>query len=238
MYKYFTIYKITNKKNNKFYIGMHRTNNINDGYMGSGKLIRRAFNKYGLDNFIKEILYVFDNEEAMILKEKELVKIGSLSYNMNEGGKGGFGFINALGLNRGSNNVMNSNIEAKTRCIENGKKTRKENKVFYDEISRKNISISHKNRLGIKDPIHGEKMKIIIKEVWSRPGVREKIRDAKSFWFEIITPEGYVTKTNRLKEFCNINQIPYISLYSASKRNLSISKGKAKGWKCRQIIAP
>ena len=78
---------------------MHQTKNINDGYMGSGKLIKRAIEKYGVENFIKEILHVFDNELDMRNKEKELVVLSENSYNLLEGGKGGFGFINSKGLN-------------------------------------------------------------------------------------------------------------------------------------------
>ena len=91
---FYTIYKITNKSNNKYYIGMHQTKNINDGYMGSGKLIKRAIQKYGIENFIKEIIYVFDNELDMRNKEKELVVLTEMSYNLCDGGKGGFGYIN------------------------------------------------------------------------------------------------------------------------------------------------
>ena len=96
---FFTIYKITNKINYKFYIGKHKTNNLNDGYMGSGKLIRRAIEKYGLDNFEKTILHIFDNEKDMNDKEKELVLLSEESYNLCPGGQGGFGFINNNSLN-------------------------------------------------------------------------------------------------------------------------------------------
>ena len=44
MYHYF--YKITNKLNNHYYYGIHSTDNLNDGYMGSGRKLRRAINKY------------------------------------------------------------------------------------------------------------------------------------------------------------------------------------------------
>ena len=33
---FYTIYKITNKTNGKFYIGLHETKDLLDGYMGSG----------------------------------------------------------------------------------------------------------------------------------------------------------------------------------------------------------
>lgn len=90
----YTIYKVTNNINGKYYIGKHQTKDLNDGYMGSGKLIRRAIEKYGMENFTKEILFIFDNEEEMNAKEKALVNINEMSYNLCEGGKGGFGYIN------------------------------------------------------------------------------------------------------------------------------------------------
>lgn len=96
---FYTIYKVTNKINGKYYIGMHKTEDLNDDYMGSGKLIRRSIKKYGIENFSKEILYIFDNEKDMKDKEKELVVISENSYNLLEGGLGGFGYINRTGKN-------------------------------------------------------------------------------------------------------------------------------------------
>ena len=70
---YHLVYKIVNTKNGKIYIGKHSTKNPYDNYMGSGKLINQAIQKYGIDNFIKEILYCFTNEKEAFLKEAEIV---------------------------------------------------------------------------------------------------------------------------------------------------------------------
>lgn len=92
---HFIVYKITNTLNQKYYIGKHQTTDLNDGYMGSGKLLKRAIIKYGIQSFIKEILFDFDNEAEMNDKEKELVVISEDTYNLCPGGKGGWGYINS-----------------------------------------------------------------------------------------------------------------------------------------------
>jgi len=90
----YTIYKIINLINNKEYTGVHITEDVNDTYMGSGKLIKIAINKYGLSNFSKEILYNYNNKDDMFNKELELVNEEYVkrrdTYNMKCGGSGGF----------------------------------------------------------------------------------------------------------------------------------------------------
>lgn len=91
--KHNLIYLIVNLKNGKIYVGCHSTNEINDNYMGSGKLIKLAIKKYGRDKFRKIILYDFDNRKDMLKKENELIDIEFISgenvYNMIPGGGGG-----------------------------------------------------------------------------------------------------------------------------------------------------
>jgi hypothetical protein len=91
---FYTIYKITNKINGKYYIGAHKTFDLNDDYMGSGIVIKRAIKKYGLESFKKKILFIFNTPDEMWDKENELVIIGKESYNIKCGGEGGFDYVN------------------------------------------------------------------------------------------------------------------------------------------------
>lgn len=76
--KYHYLYKITNLINGKCYYGIHSTDNLDDGYMGSGILITKAISKYGKENFSKEILSFYNNRRELINAEKEYVTINEV----------------------------------------------------------------------------------------------------------------------------------------------------------------
>lgn len=87
------IYKTTNTLTNKIYIGYHHSDDIeNDKYLGSGDAIMRAVRQYGKDNFIREILFEFDNQDDAYTKERELVNENFVknrdTYNITIGGRG------------------------------------------------------------------------------------------------------------------------------------------------------
>jgi hypothetical protein len=116
---FYTIYKITNQIDGKFYIGSHKTKDLNDDYMGSGKYLRHAQEKYGIENFTKEVLFVFDTPEQMYAKEAEIVNEDFLAtentYNLKVGGFGGWDYIN--------NSENRSELVKIHRWLEAGRKT-------------------------------------------------------------------------------------------------------------------
>ena len=86
------VYLTTNNVNGKKYVGM--TNGNKKDYMGSGVLIKQAFERYGKENFSKQILMECESEEE--LREAEEFFIAELNaveepsfYNLHEGGRGG-----------------------------------------------------------------------------------------------------------------------------------------------------
>lgn len=71
--KYFGLYKITNLANGKMYIGQHVTSDLDDGYMGSGLWIKNAVRKYGPENFRKEWLGFYEDQEELNYMERVFV---------------------------------------------------------------------------------------------------------------------------------------------------------------------
>jgi hypothetical protein len=132
---FYIIYKTKNKINDRFYIGYHKTTNLDDDYLGSGIAIKEAIQKYGRSNFEREILYVFPTREEAIIKEMEIVNEEFINdpqtYNIKIGGDGGWEYVNEkLNLlpeykNRFKENTRNGIIKS----ISEGK---------YDESFRKN----------------------------------------------------------------------------------------------------
>lgn len=101
--QYHYIYKTTNLKNEKFYVGMHSTDNLNDGYLGSGIRLRRSIRRNGIENFKIEYLEFFDNRKDLSDRESQLVNEDLLKdpLCMNLVYGGGGGFISPEGVKKG-----------------------------------------------------------------------------------------------------------------------------------------
>lgn len=91
--KYHFVYLTTNLINGKKYLGKHSTNNIEDGYLGSGVTLKKAIKKYSKQNFKREILEFHKTDklawEGEKLYCKKLnVRVNKNFYNITDGGEG------------------------------------------------------------------------------------------------------------------------------------------------------
>lgn len=111
--KYHYFYKITNLLNNHFYYGIHSTNNLEDGYMGSGTRLNYAYKKYGIENFEKEILKFFDTREECSNYEAEMVTEELIRnddcYNVIMGGDT-FNYTNNVTVKDSNNNYFTVSV--------------------------------------------------------------------------------------------------------------------------------
>jgi len=105
-HKYHYIYKTTCNVTHRYYIGMHSTSNLNDGYLGSGNQLRRSIYKYGKGNHSIEILEFLTNRTDLANREKSLITEDIVNdpncMNITYGGGGGY--ISVDGMKKGSRN--------------------------------------------------------------------------------------------------------------------------------------
>ena len=124
MNKHFIIYKTTNLLNGRFYIGMHVTTNIDDGYLGSGRRIKAEIKKYGRENFARVILEELPSKEELVKREAELVtedlRADALCLNLKNGGEGGFTAIASIAGNKSKKRTQQQHFKAAVTRRENG----------------------------------------------------------------------------------------------------------------------
>ena len=119
---------------------MHSTNNLHDGYIGSGKILKRSIAKYGKENHSVVILEHYFTREWLKIREVELVcaekLIDSMCMNLKIGGEGGWDTVNSS-MNRGFTGRLHS-TESKEKISKSsiGKKA--------NAITRKKISDNNK----------------------------------------------------------------------------------------------
>jgi hypothetical protein len=137
---YYTIYKIINNIDGREYIGQHKTKKLDDDYMGSGKHLISAQKFHGIENFSKEILFIFDNEHEMDAKEAELVTEEYCkrddTYNIAPGGfGGGYRYLNLSGLNLYGKNRENA-IKALAKGTQTQKQLRENDSEWVENHSK------------------------------------------------------------------------------------------------------
>lgn len=141
--KHHLVYKVIHIESGKYYIGKHTTNNLDDGYMGSGTRLINAIKKYGVDSFQKKILFDFSSEEEALFAEWLLVTNEMIEdpscYNMKLGGRGGWSHID-----HSTHRLGRTHSEETKRFIS---KKQIGVKLNTSEEGRKKIIETNKNRI-------------------------------------------------------------------------------------------
>jgi hypothetical protein len=174
--KYNFVYKTINLINDKSYIGVHSTDNLNDGYIGSGVKLKLAIKKHGKKNFKMIPIKFFNSIEdaynyESILVTEEWVKSKN-NYNVTIGGNGGFHhiFSNYKHMNRCGTSHSESVKSKISNSLKKYKKTKnhcnnisssligrtiswKTNTHIYSESELKSIS---ERTLGENNPMYGK----------------------------------------------------------------------------------
>lgn len=198
--KHHYTYKVINNLTNRYYLGMHSTNNLNDGYLGSGKRLWYELKKYGKENFTIVILNYFDSRESLIEAEKKLITKEDLEnkncLNLKLGGDGGFideeheRKFRIAALKFLKESWKDEKYREKMRIISsnNLKKQHKLGKMRYDTFKNK----CHSEETKEKMRQHKGKQK---KERNSQFGTcwiyNEELKINKKIKKEEVIPEGY-----------------------------------------------
>ena len=162
-HKYHYIYKTTCNVTGKYYIGMHSSSNLEDGYMGSGKRLRRSLIKHGIENHSVEILEFLDDRESLAKRESEIVNEQSiedpLCMNLKLGGSGGFtdeclfGETHREAVIKSNKNKWNDPIFRE-----------KQIQIFRESMIKRHESGEFKGRKTFLNKSHSEETKIKMSE--------------------------------------------------------------------------
>lgn len=229
--KSYTVYRIVNTVNGKYYIGVHKTDNPHDSYLGSGKAIRRAVEKYGPSNFYKEILHHDLSKKDAYALEKDTVgdlwKEDPDCYNNKPGGEGGWEHIDSSG----SNNCM-KRPEVVKKVVE----TRHARGNYHTPASEANVLKAIESNVG---RVHTEESRLkkgasLKKFHKENPDAAKAMAAKRKGWkYVLITPDGEKLIIDKISEWCQNNQYPLSSITSKSSGGI-IKRGKLKGWIVQQ----
>lgn len=171
MKKYHFLYKTTCSVNSKHYYGMHSTDNLDDGYLGSGFLLTRSIKAYGKDCHVREILEFADDRVSLRIKERNLItadKINDeLCLNLKLGGEGGWEDVNQWpstrlrSLSEEQRSKISESLKGRVQSEETRTKISESNKgkhhITHSEESKQKIREGNLKMKGEKNGFFGRK---------------------------------------------------------------------------------
>lgn len=187
-HKYHYIYKITCLKNGRYYIGMHSTSNLDDGYMGGGLLIKKSIKKHGRETHSKEILEFLPDRGSLIEREIQIINEDLLNdplcMNLNKGGEGGWkkewSTLGAISANK--KNWQDPEFREKMRNVSssNFKKLWEEKKISTPDWTGKKHSEESKLKMSMEASKRVGELNSQFGTCWvNKLGVYKKIKSSE-----------------------------------------------------------
>lgn len=233
------VYITTNLVNGKQYVGDHSTNNLNDSYLGGGRLFKLKMNEYGKENFKKEILEFFNSkEDAFNAQEKYIIQYNTLvpnGYNISP---------------KGGHDVLGSVSELTKQKISKKQKGRKLTEEHKQKLKgpksnehKQSLKENHADISGEKNPMYGKKHS---KETKQKLSAKASLRTgSKNSFFGKHHSKETIDKINntkikngtksKYKIYCFNNDKLYLSLNDV-ERELKISS-KDVSLCCKKIMS-
>ena len=227
---YYVIYETVNLLNNKTYRGKHVTANLDDGYLGSGIHLSNAINKYGADQFRREILFMALTDDDLSWVEQNvfvtlewITSLGKQCYNKKPGGNGGWQVIED-GQQKHIMRTASAKANKEATCLE---KFGAEHQFLSSEFQSKLKSI-YQEKFGADSPLASVAVQQKIKDsVLSKYGVSNV-----SFIPEVVEK----IKVGQARFFANGGQSPVVGKKSyydpANTANFAyfVSGEEPSGW--------
>lgn len=224
----YIVYKTTNKINNKYYIGVHHAGTKNGRYLGSGTLLKRAINKYGKENFIRETLFTYYTHQEAYQKEGELVDETKVNddncYNIIVGGRGvPGGKLHPLYGVKQSEETINKRLQTIANRSEAQKQETSRRLSIASlgrtptEEAKKNMSLAQKGKIVSKETI------LLQRE--AQPNNKPCIIKGLEFDSIASADRHFGLSANRVKEWIKNPKNTYCFLKEDQEKMDAINKG-------------
>jgi len=233
--EYYTIYETTNIINHKTYTGAHKTNNLDDNYLGSGVLLKRSIKKYGSEKFDKKVIFRAKSMDIMYWIERMLVDEEYINrsdtYNLKIGGSGGWEHITSeMRVNQNKFKIGNKHSQEAKDKMSKASKGKKKSKTHCKNISLGQIGrkLSEEQKIQIGNFHRGKKMSK--ESITKRTILQSGIYHYNTKIIDIFDKNDNLlyTSNGSFSKFCKENDLPGPMLaYSMRNGGTKIYKNKS-----------
>lgn len=225
------IYITTNLINGKYYIGKHK-GEIDDKYLGSGIILKQAIEKYGINNFEKEIIVICSTEEEANIWESKIIGENITDpkcYNIAPGGEGGYTIkyfseedkrIIRQKASKGYKNYVKTHPEEVHARQDRQRCTLLSNIENHKNAVKKGLSLKTKEE----------------KEEQHRKITQKKLEKGYYNEFQLIDLKGnIIMQSIGAESIAKKYEVSPNSIRLASKHEHPISRGNLKGYKVKKL---